>query len=66
MQRAAHALKSSAGTIHAAAFADLLREMEAAGRAGNVDAAVAQIARVRQEHQAVDTCLSAATDSGTS
>ena len=53
IQRAAHALKSAAGSIGAAGLATLLANMETAAHAGDVARAGAGIAQVQQEAGAV-------------
>ena len=53
IRRAAHAYKSSAGQLHAAALADALRALESAGRAGDVVEARGLARSVRAEHDRV-------------
>ena len=53
IERAAHALKSAAGTIGAKSLAALLQQIEAAGKAGDVAAARAQQDRLEAEGAAV-------------
>jgi two-component system sensor histidine kinase/response regulator len=59
---AAHALKSASGTIRAVRLADLLRQVETAGRSGDADKAADLFERVLQEYQAVRDYLSAAVE----
>jgi len=53
IERAAHALKSAAGTIGANALAALLQQIEAAGKSGDVGGARAQQNRLEAESAAV-------------
>jgi HPt (histidine-containing phosphotransfer) domain-containing protein len=53
IERAAHALKSAAGTIGAKSLAALLQQIEAAGKTGDVAAARAQQNRLEAENAAV-------------
>ncbi len=53
IERAAHAFKSSAGTIHALRLAERLREMELAAKTGVADAAAACYPGVREAYHAV-------------
>jgi HPt (histidine-containing phosphotransfer) domain-containing protein len=55
--KAAHAFKSSAGSIGARGLAAVLEELEHAGRAGAVDTARRQFARARREAEAVVSYL---------
>jgi PAS domain S-box-containing protein len=54
---AAHAFKSSAGTIHARSLFELLRELEAAGREERVDDAPRLLQQIDQVHGDVRTFL---------
>jgi HPt (histidine-containing phosphotransfer) domain-containing protein len=58
--KAAHAFKSAAGTIGARRLADLLKQVEAAGRSGEAAKAVGLLELVLQEYQAVLDYLHAA------
>jgi len=57
---AAHVFKSSAGTIHAGALFELLRDLETAGREERVDDAVRLLQRIDQVHGEVRTYLQGA------
>ena len=58
--QSAHAFKSAAGTINARRLADLLGEVEAAGRAGDDGKAAGLLGLVLHEYQAVMDYLGAA------
>ncbi|MGH7671027.1 MAG: response regulator, partial [Gemmatimonadaceae bacterium] len=58
--RAAHAYKSSAGTIHADGLAELLRETELAAQTGDAGVAMARLPDIRRAHQDVLRQLQAA------
>ncbi|UCG87363.1 MAG: response regulator [Gemmatimonadota bacterium] len=60
----AHALKSASGTIRARRLADLLKQVEAAGRSGDTAKAAGLFERVLQEYQAVADYLTASVDMG--
>jgi HPt (histidine-containing phosphotransfer) domain-containing protein len=60
IERAAHAFKSGAGTIRATFLADMLAEIEAAGRTGQLEAASALIEPTRKEYLVVMLELEAA------
>jgi PAS domain S-box-containing protein len=60
ISQAAHAFKSAAGTISARRLADLLGEVEAAGRAGDDGKAAGLLGLVLHEYQAVMDYLGAA------
>lgn len=53
IERAAHAFKSGAGTIRATFLADMLAEIEAAGRTGQLELAGDLIEPMRNEYLAV-------------
>jgi HPt (histidine-containing phosphotransfer) domain-containing protein len=53
IESAAHAFKSGAGTVRATVFADGLREIEAAGRSGNLEAVPELLEQIRSEYLAV-------------
>jgi HPt (histidine-containing phosphotransfer) domain-containing protein len=53
VESAAHAFKSSAGTIRATFLAEGLGEAEAAARAGRLEAATELLERIRNEYRAV-------------
>jgi CheY-like chemotaxis protein/HPt (histidine-containing phosphotransfer) domain-containing protein len=53
IQRSAHALKSSSGTIRADRLAELLRRLEALGSSGDVDGAADLLPDVAREYHAV-------------
>jgi HPt (histidine-containing phosphotransfer) domain-containing protein len=53
IERAAHAFKSGAGTIRATFLADILAEVEAAGRNGQLKSASDLIEPMRKEYLAV-------------
>jgi CheY-like chemotaxis protein len=57
IERAAHALKSAAGAVHARGLGDLLREAEGAARSGDVEAAAALLERIVTEAGAVERFL---------
>jgi HPt (histidine-containing phosphotransfer) domain-containing protein len=59
INRAAHAFKSSAGTIRATSLTEALRQTEAAGKSGNLKIAVELLARVRSEFVATMSYLEA-------
>jgi HPt (histidine-containing phosphotransfer) domain-containing protein len=59
IERAAHAFKSAAAAIGAKRLADLLQQIETAGRSGEVAAARDLAARFRAESDAVVRFLSA-------
>ncbi len=61
IERAAHTLKSAAATIGAHGLADLLKQTEAAGRAGEIERAAGLIARLSREQESVLTYLRAET-----
>ena len=50
IESAAHAFKSGAGTIRATVLADGLREVEAAGRSGNLESVPELLGRIRAEY----------------
>jgi two-component system, sensor histidine kinase and response regulator len=50
IESAAHAFKSGAGTVRAAVLADELRELEAAGRSGNLESVPELLGRIRAEY----------------
>ena len=52
IESAAHAFKSGAGTVRATDLADALREVEAAGRSGNLTDVARLLDRVRAEYLA--------------
>lgn len=53
IESAAHAFKSGAGTVRANVLADGLREVEAAGRSGNMAAVAGLLEHIRTEYGAV-------------
>jgi HPt (histidine-containing phosphotransfer) domain-containing protein len=53
IESAAHAFKSGAGTIRATFLADGLRELEAAGRSGNLTRVAGLVEQIRAECEAV-------------
>jgi HPt (histidine-containing phosphotransfer) domain-containing protein len=53
IESAAHAFKSGAGTVRATVLADALRELEAAGRSGNLAAVAGLVEHIRTEYVAV-------------
>jgi HPt (histidine-containing phosphotransfer) domain-containing protein len=53
IESAAHAFKSGAGTVRATVLADGLREVEAAGRSGNLAAVAGLLEQIRTEYLAV-------------
>jgi len=53
IESAAHAFKSGAGTIRATFLADILMEIEAAGRTGHLETASGLSERMRTEYRAV-------------
>ena len=53
IESAAHAFKSGAGTIRATVLADGLREVEAAGRSGNLESVPELLGRIRAEYMEV-------------
>jgi len=57
IQHAAHAFKSAAGTIHAHRLAELLRQAEAHGRAGQTEGAVSLLDDIRRETASVCDAL---------
>ena len=57
---AAHAFKSSAGTIHAHALFELLRDLEMAGREARVDDALRLLGQIDSVHAEVRTYLQGA------
>jgi two-component system sensor histidine kinase/response regulator len=61
---AAHALKSASGTIRARRLADLLEQVETAGRSGDTAAAADLSEQVLREYQAVTEYLIAAVKQG--
>ena len=65
VQHAAHAFKSSAGTIRAVRLAEALDAMEAAGRDGNLESAVRLLEPVRREHAVAMRYLERAAGKGT-
>ncbi len=62
IERAAHAFKSGAGTIRATFLADMLAEVEAAGRSGELKRAGDLIEPMRKEYLAVMQELESAID----
>jgi HPt (histidine-containing phosphotransfer) domain-containing protein len=60
VERAAHAFKSGAGTIRATLLAHMLAEIEAAGRAGQLEKLAGSIEPMRKEYLAVMLELKAA------
>jgi HPt (histidine-containing phosphotransfer) domain-containing protein len=57
IERAAHAYKSSAGTVRANELAQLLKEVEHAARAGETKNARAMMPRIVQAHEAARAYL---------
>lgn len=53
IESAAHAFKSGAGTVRATVLADALRELEAAGRSGNLTGVTGLVEHIRTEYVAV-------------
>ena len=53
IESAAHALKSSSGTIRASVLAELLGGVEASAQAGPVESIAPLLERIRSEHVAV-------------
>ena len=53
IETAAHAFKSGAGTVRASVLADGLREVEAAGRSGNLESVPQLLEQIRAEYVAV-------------
>ena len=53
IESAAHAFKSGAGTVRATVLADALRELEAAGRSGNLTGVAGLVEQIRAEYEAV-------------
>ena len=59
VESAAHAFKSSAGTIRATILAEELGQAEAIGRAGNLESMAGLLERIRHEFLAVVSELEA-------
>jgi HPt (histidine-containing phosphotransfer) domain-containing protein len=53
IESAAHAFKSGAGTVRATVLADGLREIEATGRSGKLEAVPELLEQIRSEYLAV-------------
>jgi len=53
IESAAHAFKSGAGTVRATVLAEGLRELEAAGRSGNLESVPERLGQIRAECVAV-------------
>jgi HPt (histidine-containing phosphotransfer) domain-containing protein len=60
VHKTAHAFKSASGTIGARRLAELLKQVEAAGRSGNTAKSAGLLELVLQEYQAVLDYLRAA------
>jgi HPt (histidine-containing phosphotransfer) domain-containing protein len=64
VERAAHAFKSGAGTIHATSLAAALSDAETAGRTGQLESTAGLLERIRNEYQAVMRELEATLSNG--
>jgi HPt (histidine-containing phosphotransfer) domain-containing protein len=58
----AHSLKSASGSIRAQPVAELLAQLELAGKSGNLDRGADLMAAVREEYAAVQRVLKSVVD----
>ncbi len=55
--RTAHSIKSSSASLGALSFAELAKELEMTGKAGNLDGAESKVKRLEEEYGTVKTTL---------